>query len=271
MRILLSRIKQRKTTFWIVALLCLVIAGITVTRLTRSDDGQLSEPIKRGVIAESVYGIGTVTATRSFQLKTAVPGALRRLHVKEGDQVSQGQLLVELQDVSLFRAPFAGTVTSLPFKVGETVFAQSVILELVDLRDRYLTVSLEQRAAIRVRPAQQARISFENMRGETYQGVVESVYSRGNDFLVRIDVSKLPPQILPGMTADVAIEIATRKDALLVPAAAIENGAVRVKREQSKPQAVPVQIGVVDGAMAEIVSGDIREGDRLVLPATKKK
>lgn len=271
MNALLARIKQHKTAVLVAGLLLLTVVVISVLRANHRNDGALSEPIKRGTIAESVYGIGTVTATRSFQLKTAVPSAIRRLYVKEGDRVSQGQLLVELQDVSLFRAPFAGTVTSLPLKVGETVFAQSVILELADLQDRYLTVSLEQRGAIRVRPGQQARISFENMRGETYQGMVESVYSRGNDFLVRIDVSKLPPQILPGMTADVAIEIATRKDALLVPAAAIDNGTVRVKRERAKPVSVPIQVGVVDGAVAEIVSGEISEGDRLVLPAANKK
>ena len=256
--------RKRKISAAVVALL--IIAGVAVAIFAnRADSVELSEPIRRGSVIESVYGIGTVTATRSFQLKTAVPSTVRELHVQEGDYVRRGQRLVELDGVGSFRAPFAGTVTSLPLKVGETVFAQSVVLELVDLLDRYLVVSLEQRGAVRVRRGQQAQISFEAMRGEAFQGVVESVYSRANDFLVRIDVSKLPPQVLPGMTADVAIGIAERDNALLVPVAAVNGGKVRVKRG-SKTEEVEVTTGVIDGAMAEIVEGDVREGDRVVMP-----
>lgn len=246
-------------------LLLLVIAAVALALFARRGDSvELSEPIRRGPVIESVYGIGTVTATRSFQLKTAVPSTVRTIYVQEGDRVQRGQRLVDLDGVGSFRAPFAGTITSLPLKVGETVFAQSVVLELVDLLDRYLVVSLEQRGAVRVRRGQTAQISFEAMRGEVFTGVVESVYSRQNDFLVRIDVSKLPPQVLPGMTADVAIGIAERADVLLVPVAAIDAGKIRVKRG-AKTEEVAVTTGVIDGAMAEIVSGDVREGDRVVI------
>jgi len=260
----LGFMKKHKIAVAIFGLVAIAAVAIAVFA-GRGDSVEWSEPIRRGAVIESVYGIGTVTATRSFQLKTAVPSTVRHVHVQEGDYVRRGQQLVELDGVGSFRAPFAGTVTSLPLKVGETVFAQSVVLELVDLLDRYLVVSLEQRGAVRVRRGQRAQISFEAMRGEAFQGSVESVYSRQNDFLVRIDVSKLPPQVLPGMTADVAIGIAERDNALLVPVAAINAGKVRVRRG-SDTEEVAVTTGVVDGAMAEIVAGDVREGDRVVVP-----
>jgi membrane fusion protein, macrolide-specific efflux system len=246
-----------------------VVAVILAIRSIQSRNERLTEPLKKGSIIESVYGIGTVSPNRRFDLKVGVTSTIRRLYVQEGDQVKRAQPLVQLDDV-IFNAPFAGTITSLPFKVGETVFAATPVLSVVDLRDRYLVVSLEQRGALRVRPGQKARISFDSMRGEAYGGEVESVYSHDNNFLVRIDVSSLPPQILPGMTADVAVAIAERRDVLLAPAAAIDAGKVYVRRGPGRPRAVEVKIGIVDGTMAEIVAGDVHEGDRLVIPHTKR-
>lgn len=223
----------------------------------------LTDPVRKGVIIESVYGIGTVTAKRSFQLKLGVTSTIRRLFVKEGDQVKHGQRLVDLDGV-LFSAPFDGTITLLPFKVGETVFPQSVVLGLVDLGDRYALVTLEQQAALRVRRGQKAKLSFDSLRAESYDGQVEAIYSNDNNFFVRIGITGLPPQILPGMTADVAIGITEQRDALIVPVAAIDAGKVYVKRGLGTT-AVAVKTGIVDGAMAEIVTGDVREGEQLVI------
>jgi multidrug efflux pump subunit AcrA (membrane-fusion protein) len=232
-------------------------------RATSQQGNTLSEPIQKGAIVESVYGIGTVTATKSFQLKLGVTSTIQRMFIKEGDQVKRGQRLVDLDGV-LFNAPFDGTVTLLPFKVGETVFPQAVILSIVDLQDRYALVTLEQQAALRVRRGQKARLSFDSMREESYDGLVEAIYSNDNNFFVRIGISGLPPQILPGMTADVAIGISEHRDALIVPVAAIDAGNVYVKRGLGTT-AVAVKTGIVDGAKAEIVSGDLREGERVVI------
>lgn len=242
-----------------------VLAGVAgLGMLARNQQGDtLSEPIQKGAIVESVYGIGTVTATKSFQLKLGVTSTIQRLLIKEGDQVKRGQPLVNLDGV-VFNAPFDGTITLLPFKVGETVFPQSVILSIVDLQDRYALVTLEQQAALRVRRGQKARLSFDSMREQSYDGLVEAIYSNDNNFFVRIGIAGLPPQILPGMTADVAIGISEHRDALIVPVAAIDAGKVYVKRGIGTTT-VEVKTGIVDGAKAEIVSGDLREGERVVI------
>lgn len=267
MKFLWAWTKQHKRTASVAAVL-VVVAVVLGVRSLQLRNERVTEPLAKGSIVESVYGIGTVLPHRSFDLKVGVTSTIRRLFVQEGDQVRRAQRLVELDQVA-FNAPFDGTVTLLPFKVGETVFANTTVLSLVNLRDRYLVVSLEQRGALRVRPGQKARISFDSMRGEAYDGAVESVYSNANNFLVRIDVSALPPQILPGMTADVAIGIAERHNVLLVLVVAIDAGKVYVKRGAGRPRAVEVKIGVADGTMAEVIAGDVREGDRLVIPHTR--
>lgn len=246
-------------------------AGLWVVARPRlADPATISEPLRVDRIIESVYGIGTVKANNRFQLKPGVVATVSRILVKEGDAVRRGQELLALDHGPVFTAPFDGTITSLPVKTGENVFAQSMILELVDLQDRYVTVSLEQRAAVRVRQGQSARLSFENLRETAYAGTVESVYSSGTDFLVRIEAAGLPPQVLPGMTADVAIGVNEHADALLVPVAAIEEDSVRVLRD-GKQVSVPIRVGIVDGAFAEVASGDLKSGDRVLLPSESKR
>lgn len=225
----------------------------------------LSDPIKRGSIVESVYGIGTVTAKNSYQLKLGVTSTVRRLFVAEGDTVTKGKKLIDFEGTETFNAPFDGIITYLSVKPGETVFAQGIILKLVDLIDRYVVVSLEQRAAVRVRQGQRAKLNFENMREETFNGIVQSIYSHDSNFLVRIGVDSLPQQILPAMTADTTIAVGEHKDVLVIPTLAIDAGRVFVSDKNARPKAIEVKTGLVDGTMAEVLSGDLREGDRLYL------
>ena len=246
-------------------------AAVLAARVVRSHAdaaSRLSASLKRGTIQESVYGIGTVTANRSYQMKTGVTSTILRLYVKEGDGVRKGARLVELDGIGALTAPFDGTVTSLSFKVGETVFAQSVVMTVTNLADRYISVSLEQQAALRVSRGMPVRVSMDSLRDQVFMGTVEAVYSNGMDFLARIGAADLPARVLPGMTADVAISIREKEGALLVPVAALRADGVRVQRGSGAPFTVKVKTGIVDGAMAEVVSGDLREGDRLVIPGT---
>jgi multidrug efflux pump subunit AcrA (membrane-fusion protein) len=263
-RILLTWVGRHRWTSFIV-LLCVAISLFGIREFRVRSQGSLSEPLQRGTIIESVYGIGTVLSNRSFQIKPGVISTIDALYVREGDSVKRGAPLVRLDKV-VYRAPFAGTVTYLPFKVGENIFAQVPLLTLVDLKDRYLVVSFEQQGALRIRAGQKATLSFDTIRQQNYIGVVQSVYSNESNFLARIDVSGLPPMILPGMTADVAIEIRRHDQALMVPAAALISGhTVWVKRGSGLPKKVDVQVGIVDKSQAEIVGGDVQAGDRVLV------
>ena len=163
-----------------------------------------------------------------------------------------------------YTAPFKGTITSLPNKVGENVFANVPMLILVDLSDRYVVVSLEQQGALRVKRGQKAKLSFDTLRKSNFEGEVKSIYSTSTSFLARIDIPNFPEKILPGMTADVAITLATHENALLLPVAALEDGKyVWIKR--LIPKKIELKIGLVDKAFAEVVGGDLRVGDPVLI------
>ncbi|MDH4468238.1 MAG: HlyD family efflux transporter periplasmic adaptor subunit [Bacteriovoracaceae bacterium] len=229
-----------------------------------------SERIKRGTIVESVYGIGALTAEKSLSIKSGVTSTIHRLYVKEGEIVKKGALLVDLEGIGEFRAPFSGTIVSTPFKEGETVYAQTSVVTLVDPTDTYLLVTLEQQGALSLRPNLPVKISFDGLRGQVFDGMVESIFSNGVDFLSRISFKSLPKFILPGMTADVAIILQEKKDVLLIPVASLELKEAVLKRN-GKTIRIPVKLGLVDGAYAEVIEGDVQVGDEAVLNQNSKK
>ena len=228
-------------------------------------DGTLSTPLKRGSITDAVYGIGTVTADRSLTIKPGIIASVNNIFAKEGGFLRKGEKIITIDQV-VYRAPFDGVLNALPYKVGENIFPPPLpVAVFTDLRTRYVVVSMEQQGALRVRAQQKALLSFDTIREKNYEGIVESVYSYNSNFLARIDLSTLPPEVLPDMTADVAIIIREVSDALIIPVAALEGDAVWVKRKFGFPKKVPLKLGVVDGGWAEVASGDLNDGDQLII------
>lgn len=261
---------QSKKSWFILILSIITVLTIYKIKTIQSQPDKHTILIKKGKITESIYGIGTVTASKSLDLKTGVTSTIKNIFVKEGDFVMTGQRLVELDLGTVLSAPFSGTITALPVKTGETIFQQSTILTLTNLTDRYLVVSLDQKGAVHVKENQTAKISFESLRNTTFEGQIESIYSNENNFLVRINVSNLPKEILPGMTADVAISISEKDNVLLIPLSAILNNQINIIDKKGKNQTVSIKLGLVDSTMAEVISGNISEGDKVILDTPKK-
>ena len=255
-----------------VLLVIVLIAGlILVVLFNRSKQHSVTtHKLIQGTIIEGVYGIGTVMANKSYELKPGVISMLQDVYVKEGDSVTKNQPLVNLDGI-IHRAPFAGVINSFPYKKGDTAFVQNKVLSLVDYSDRYLSVSLEQQGAIRIKKGQTAKINFDSIRNETFEGIVESIYSQDQSFLARINISHLPPFIIPGMTGDVGINIKEHHNVLLAPISALDEGSVNLSTSKYKSKNIPVKTGISDGEMVEIISDKLKAGDRLELRTKPEK
>ena len=250
------------TRFWPVLILAPILVLILVFRSCSSE--QKIHP-KIGKMVESVYGIGTVTARHTYQLKLGVMDTLRKLYIDEGATVKKGDPLVSFVDNSLTRAPFDGVVTALPYKEGETIFPQMAVLTLTDLKNPYVVVSLEQSGAIPVRTKQTALLSFESLRGQKLDGTVSTIYPKDGEFFVNIEVPNLPVGILVGMTCDVAIQVASKDNVLQVPLVAVNKGYLTLLRGGLSKK-IAVKLGATDGSWAEITDNSVQLDDTIVLP-----
>lgn len=255
--------KNSKLTLSIFGLiLVLVLAAIFFWR--NQNKGLQRASLKNGPIKESIYGIGTVVARDRFQFKVGQVTTALRIFVKEGQKVEKGQALLELAGPVRISSPMDGTVVNLPYNSGENVFPDTPAITVENLQDRYVTATLEQQGALRVRKGLSVRISFESIRDQNFRGEVEAVYPSKGQFLVRIKVDNLPPEILPGMTGDTSIEVSQKENALLVPSLAVNQGKVLIERD-GKRKKVDVQIGSMDAEWAEVLSGDLQPTDTILL------
>ncbi len=253
---------------YFIFLLIPIIAVLIIFKFKKNQSQyELTLP-QRGPIVEAVYGMGTVTASQIFNLRTAVSAGVRELYVQEGQLVQKNNPLVQFDDGAIVRAPFEGTVTAIHFKIGENVFPQSTVLTLVNLKKLYLSVSLEQQGAMRVERGQDVEMSFESLRGQKLKGKVRTIFPQEGQFIVHVDVELLPAEILPGMTADLAIAVGKRENALLIPVLSISSGKAILKRNDKEIKE-DVKIGIVDGNWAEVISGNIKDDDYLVVPKKK--
>jgi membrane fusion protein, macrolide-specific efflux system len=246
---------------WLIGVVILAI-GVSVFLLLRSGSKDTVKP-KRGDIVESIYGLGTVVPESVYRASVGVNLGLDKMFVKEGDRVRRGDPLAQLEQV-IMRSPISGTVTSAPFKEGEMIPMQANLVTVTNFENMFLEVSLEQQLVLRVRKGQEVLVSFENIRNEKLNGEVASVYPRENQFIVRILLPIWPKGVLPGMTADTAILVGKKSDVLLIPVRAIAAGQVTRIRD-GKKERIAVRLDTMDGEWGEVVEGDIRETDELLI------
>ena len=173
-------------------------------------------------------------------------------------------------------APFDGTVTQAVPAVGDEVSAGKVAFRIDDLSHLLVDVQVSEVDINTVTVGQDATLTFDAIVGRDapYHGKIVQVSQAGDtvqgvvNFVVTVELTDADELVKPGMTAAVNVVIKEQKDVVLIP-----NRAVRlVNTERSvymlvnnQPKLIKVQLGSTDGANSVLVSGDIKEGDLIIL------
>lgn len=206
-------------------------------------------------------------------------------------------------DYTIIRSPVSGVVVSRLVDVGQTVAAsfQTPTLFTIakDLAHMQIDSSYAEADVGNIRVGQQATFSVDAFPNRKFGGVVRQVRLNATtvqnvvtyDVVIAVDN---PEQILmPGMTAYVNITVAQRKEALLVPNAALrfhpseggtgkpsggetkgeqhaekgENATTGMVYVLENGQAVPVRIaiGITDNRMTEVLNGNLKAGDKVIV------
>jgi len=250
---------MRKKIFIIssVILICLVTVSFFYFK---KEKFEIVHP-HRGEITESVYGLGKIKSNQKFDLIIGVVLKIKKVFAFEGDRVKKGDPLIQFDNL-IINSPLDGTVTYLKYQEGETVLPQIPLLRVENLNDLFIELSLEQQSALRIKNGQKAKISFESLRGTTFHGIIMHIFPRNDEFIASVFVKKLPPNVLPGMTADVSIEIGKISDALLVPLASVQNGQINVKKKDYWIKK-KVEVGHANSLFVELLDRDISTQDQL--------
>ena len=92
------------------------------------------------------------------------------------------------------------------------------------------------------------------------------------NFIVTVELTNPDKDVRPGMTSEVEIVTAQRDQALLIPNQAVRvvdgKQVVYLVQADQSTKAVEVGLGVSSDAYSELISGDLKAGDVVVLNPT---
>lgn len=225
-------------------------------------------------------------------LVTARSGGLADEAKKQQIQVAAAQLrsqtielnqtLYDLGYANVF-APRSGVIMQKFMEEGTVVPAGTAALKdgtalytIADTSQMFMLADVDEADMAGVKVGQKCQVTASVLPDEKLRGQVVKIFPQGKTdqnvvrFQVRIRLENPVPQLRPGMTADVTIEIANRKQVLVIPDTAIN----RTKGETSvdlmgadgQTKKTPVTIGLSNWDETEIVSG-LKEGDKVVIQA----
>ncbi len=177
-------------------------------------------------------------------------------------------------NLSRITAPFSGTVTEVNAMLGDQVTAGTQAFRIDDLSRLLVDVQIPEVDINNVQIGQSVDLTFDAIANKQYQGKVTAVANVGTvqsglvNFKVTIELLNPDEQVRPGMTAAVNIIINQLEDVLTVPKRAVrlmDNQTIVYLLKNGAIVEVPLKIGASSDLISEVLSGDLKEGDRIIL------
>jgi HlyD family secretion protein len=183
-------------------------------------------------------------------------------------------------DSAYIKAPFDGVITAVDVLPGDLVAPNSLAFRIDHVANLLVDVSISEVDINLIDDGQPAVLSFDAILGKEYQGDVVKVSPVGEQqqglvtFEVTIELLDADEEVRPGLTAAVQIVVRQVEDALLIPNRAVRwvsgeqvvylspDGAEAVAANLVK---VPVTLGASSDEFSELLKGEIKEGDYVVL------
>jgi membrane fusion protein, macrolide-specific efflux system len=300
----MSRSAERGSLRWILA------AGLAVAVLAgagyRFYAAQGSRPrfreviVKRGELRVSILSTGIVQPENRVEIKPPIAGRLEEVLVSEGSRVRKGQILAWMSSTEraalldaasargekelkewgkMYRptpilAPISGTIIARNFEGGQTFATTDAILVMSDRLTVKAQVDETDVGAIKLK--QRATIVLDAYPAKMFEARVDQIAFEAKTvnsvttYVVDVLPDETPEFMRSGMTANVSFEVASKQDALLVPAEAVKVGggesSVLVPAPGGRGAVEQgIQTGLTDGKQAEVVSG-LEEGSVVLIP-----
>ncbi len=205
-------------------------------------------------------------------------------------QVDQAQATLSNAELDLgyttIYSPVDGIVVSRNVDVGQTVVSSfqppTLFVIAQDLTRMEVHANVSESDIGGVTEGKEAEFTVDAYPKEPFKGTITQVRNSPLSIqnVVTYDVvvgaDNRDFRLKPGMTANVTIVTARKDDALRVPNAAVRfkpPGAPIEKKKtvvwmvggEGQPQAVPVKPGIADQQFTEVLEGQVREGDRVIV------
>ena len=162
---------------------------------------------------------GTIEATE-IHLGSEVSGRVSRVYVKEGENVTNNQVVAEVRGDKV-HSTIDGVVMDRAVEPGEIVAAGTTLITVADLNALTLTVYIPEDQLGQVQLGQMCQVKVDSYPGQTFWGTVihiankaeftprnvQTTESRKNTvFGIKLDMAPTNGLLKPGMPADVTFQ-----------------------------------------------------------------
>jgi RND family efflux transporter MFP subunit len=180
-------------------------------------------------------------------------------------------------------SPINGVVTARFGQIGNIVASGinnvgggTTIMTVADLSKIFTLAAIDESDIGRVELGQKVKITADGFPGETFEGIVVQVASKGINtanvitFDVKIEViDENAHQLKPEMTTNIEIIIDKKDNALYIPLEAIARKGKKttvqvITKEYEKPETRFVKTGMNNGTIIEILKG-LKEGEKVIV------
>ncbi len=176
-------------------------------------------------------------------------------------------------DSLMIKAPFDGEILQVNYQAGDAALSSNTAIVLANRTKIYVEVLVDESEVTRVKLGSRATVTANPLPDVKIDGIVSRINTIGvvsqglTKYGVRVDVTKVDPRLLTGMTATVSIITSVNNNALAVPLDAVQNdsGGEFVNRVvNGAAERVTVKSGQLIEDMV-LVAGDLRPGDLVQL------
>ncbi len=199
--------------------------------------------------------------------------------------VAQAQILAAQGNVdaaqvrlknALLIAPQKGTITAVDTKIGQQVNALQEVVVLQNVQALHTEANVSEANIASLKIGQTVDYTFDalgpdrHFQGKIYDiNPASTIISGVVDYLIKATLPNIP-EIKPGMTANMTIQVASKNQVLAIPSSAIiYQGTKAFVRLVTNPQSktyrqIPIQIGLqADNGLVEVRSG-LQVGQEIV-------
>lgn len=290
---------------WVIGLAVLIALGAGTYFYWYADSETQSSyrevSVSRGDLGVTILSTGVVQPRNRLEIKPPIAGRAEEVLVQEGQNVTKGQILAwmssteraavidaarargpeevkrweELYRATPVLAPINGTVILRSVEPGQTFTSNDAVFVMSDRLAIKAQVDETDIAQIRLR--QPAQLVLDAYPDQPFAGRVDQIaydaktVNNVTTYEVDLAPEQTPAFMRSGMTANVSFVMETRRNALLIPNAAVKsrNGDSYVLLAPAKPNAIPVEkrikTGLSDGKHTEVLEG-VTENEKLLAP-----
>ena len=186
--------------------------------------------VVRGEFNDYIKLYGSIQSKRNVKVFPDQNGKVANLYVKLGQTINKGTKLMDIDPSkpgmtyanSPVFAPVAGSITSLPFKIGETVSVQSAVASIGQLDSLEIVSNVAEKYISKMKEGLTVYITVDAYHDKTFKGITSEISPVVDEISrtleVKSDIKDPNSKLLkPGMYADLKVVTEYKANTFKIP------------------------------------------------------